>query len=390
MAEKSTNFEFRVLLFTTAYKPLVGGSEIAIEQIARRLPDIYFDIVTPRLKTGLAWTEFSGNVRIYRIGIGWPLDKWLFPVTGFLKAVWLSRKQTYSVIHAYQASYAAGAAWLANLFFPAIPFLLTLQEGKDLGRQNFFVRFFRKLIILRADSATVISEYLWRYITGVRESIPVRRIPNGVDGELFSNRLSPGARAAFRARLGIGPDAHVVVSASRMVEKNGLDNLIRAFALVNAEHPAVLLLAGDGPLRHQLTRLVEQLGIREQVVFAGSVRYQNLPEYLAASDVFVRPSLSEGLGNAFLEAMAAGLPVIGSPVGGIVDFLRDGQTGLFCDPSDPADIALKMNTVLKDPELRQRLIDGGQAVVLRHYSWDSVARDMGDVYNGLSTIQIHE
>jgi len=81
---------------------------------------------------------------------------------------------------------------------------------------------------------------------------------------------------------------------------------------------------------------------------------------LALADVFVRPSLSEGLGNVFLEAMAAGLPIIGTPVGGILDFLKDGETGLFCRIKNPKSIAEKIKEILSDDRLREKLIQNGQ------------------------------
>ena len=111
-----------------------------------------------------------------------------------------------------------------------------------------------------------------------------------------------------------------------------------------------------------------------------------MPQYLSAADVFARPSLSEGLGSAFLEAMAAGLPVIGTAVGGIPDFLKDpsthsGQaTGLFCNVNDPWDLAEKIKTLLTDRELRTKLIDNGRKLVAEKYDWDIIAEKFEEIY----------
>ncbi len=128
------------MIFTTAFRPFIGGSEIAIEEIAKRLPDFSFDIVTPRHTRKLKKEEESGNMRIYRVGWGWLKDKFLFPYFGFLKARELLRDNDYAFIHAYQASYGAGAAWLLKIFNPKLKFLLTLQEGKDLDSQGGAVK----------------------------------------------------------------------------------------------------------------------------------------------------------------------------------------------------------------------------------------------------------
>ncbi len=100
---------------------------------------------------------------------------------------------------------------------------------------------------------------------------------------------------------------------------------------------------------------------------------------LWGSDVFCRPSLSEGLGNAFLEAMAAGLPVVATRVGGIPDFLTDGETGLFVQTGNPQDVAAKIQTILTDEKLTKRLVVRAMTRVKEHYSWERVAAQMREV-----------
>ena len=100
------------------------------------------------------------------------------------------------------------------------------------------------------------------------------------------------------------------------------------------------------------------------------------------ADIFVRSSLSEGLGTAFLEAMAVGLPVIGTPVGGIPDIIKDGQTGLICQAGDPKDIADKIKTLLNDLGLRKRLSENGCRMVSEKYSWGQIASQFSTIYHG--------
>src|SRR3989338_7534047 len=127
-------------------------------------------------------------------------------------------------------------------------------------------------------------------------------------------------------RLSVPTDSKVVITVSRLVKKNGVMDLIDAMRfLPESVH---LLIVGTGELEDALKRIAADLGHAHRVHFLGHLSQDDIPPYLWASDVFCRPSLSEGLGNAFLEAMAAGVPVIGTPVGGIPDFLKDGETGL--------------------------------------------------------------
>jgi Glycosyltransferase len=103
---------------------------------------------------------------------------------------------------------------------------------------------------------------------------------------------------------------------------------------------------------------------------------KEIPSYLARADVFVRASRSEGLGSSFLEAMAAGVPVIGTPVGGIPDFLKEGETGLFSRSDDPQNLAEKIAELLANAPLRRRLVQNGKVLVRSRYSWEHIVQEM--------------
>jgi glycosyltransferase involved in cell wall biosynthesis len=371
MQEKS-----KVLLFSSTYLPLIGGSELAIKNITDRLSDFDFDLITTRFNKKFPKEERIGNVRVHRVGLGYKFDKFLFPVLGFFKALKLILPKT--LLHAYQASYAGGAVWLIK-FFKKNHFILTLQEGKELDSQNFFIKFSRNLIIRKADRATAISRYLKNYIFKISEELRTELIPNGVDVEKFFLPYSYGEMTDLENRLGIMPDDKVIISSSRFVHKNGLDLLIRALPGLFGRNKYKLLLAGSGPLEKSLKSLVASLHLENSVIFAGEVGYEELPLYLKISDVFVRPSRSEGLGSAFLEAMAAGVPVIGPRVGGIPDFLEDRKTGLICK-LEPEDIASKINIVLENEGLRQEMVRNGIELVKANYDWEKIAGKFREFY----------
>lgn len=378
MAENSK----KILILTTAYKPFIGGSEIAIEEIIKRLPNIFFDIVTPKLKKGLPSTECAKNYCVHRVGHGWILDKIFFPFSGFIKARKLAKNNHYDFFHVFQASYAGGAAWLLKFFDHKTPLILTLQEGKNLERQNWFIKCSRILIIRKASRVTAISEYLKKYVLKIKKDAEINLIPNGVDVDNFQRDFSRGELSELKNRLGIEPGEKTVITVSRLAPKNGINDLITAMAILNdkfREQSVKLVLIGDGEQKEDLTKLSGDLGIKHRVIFVGHVGHWDLPKYLKISDIFARPSLSEGMGNAFLEAMAAGVPIIGTPVGGIPDFLKNGETGLFCRVGNPEDMAEIINIMFRNEGLRIHLIRNAQALVMEKYDWNKIAKDYNEL-----------
>ena len=122
----------------------------------------------------------------------------------------------------------------------------------------------------------------------------------------------------------------------------------------------------------RLRKLVEKLGLQEKVFFVGALAYENLPQRLARASVFVRPSRSEGMGVAFLDAMAAGVPIIGTRVGGIPDFLKDHETGLFCTVDDPQSVAAAITEILDNEDVRNRIISNASQLVRERYDWNTI------------------
>lgn len=365
MAEKS-----RLLLFTTSFLPLLGGSEIALDEICRRLPEFEFDVITGRLNKDLSKNEKRGNFNIHRVGsaISFLLPKAFLPLAIFFEALRLNRRHHYRTIHAYQASQAAGGAWLFKLTHPKVRFILTLQEGKDLARQGFLTNLFRTLLIYSADEITAISSYLADYARRINPKAKITIIPNGVDTEVYKPLENKEIKTD-----------RTIISVSRLVPKNGLRYLIEALSLI--QDPVLKLwLIGSGPEENNLKELVKEKELSERVEFKGSLPPRESAELLKKANLFVRPSLSEGLGTAFLEAMACGVPIIGTPVGGIPDFLKDRETGIMARPADAKDLAEKIDLVLSDAELRQKITKNGWELVLEKYTWPKIAADFKEIY----------
>ncbi len=378
----------RILIFSLVYYPrFIGGAEVAVKEITDRLGDEFvFDMIT--LRKSASRFERLGAVNVYRVGFGWRASgntflarhkvyKYFFPFFAFFKALELHRRNHYDVMWSIMANYAGFAALFFKLIHPGVPFVLTLQEGDPIPyikqRVGIFYPLFRR-IFTKADSIQAISNYLADFAREMGARAPIVVVPNGVDTEKFKYQIANSKNGEIRKNLGWSTEETVLVTASRLVEKNAVGDIIDA--LVFLPGSVKLLIAGTGILENSLKLQVERLKLSERVRFLGFITHDKLPEYLAASDIFVRPSRSEGMGNAFVEAMAAGLPVIATPVGGIPDFLRDGETGLFCEVGNPKSIAQKVEKLTKDKESRDYIVRNAEALVREHYDWAMIAARM--------------
>jgi glycosyltransferase involved in cell wall biosynthesis len=165
------------------------------------------------------------------------------------------------------------------------------------------------------------------------------------------------------------------------VRKNAVDDMIRALPLLPEN--VYFIVLGTGPDEEMLKKLAEELAVSSRVRFVGQVGHADMPTYLQASDIFIRASRSEGMGNSFVEAMAAGLPVIATQEGGIADFLFDEKrnpdkptTGWAVDKDSPVQIAEAIKDITSRPEKVRAVIATAKAMVIEKYDWDIVAKDM--------------
>lgn len=387
----------RILIFSTAYLPFIGGAEIAIKEITDRIGDIEFDMLTLRFDKNLPKFERIGNINVYRLGfakknpamadlVSLPLklNKYFFPFMACAKALSLNKKNKYDGIWAMMAAYAGFAAMFLKIFQPKLPYLLTLQEGDPFDEIRKKVRAvfpIFKMIFTKADYIQVISNYLSGFARQMGYAGELAVVPNGVDVKKFKVENSKLKIEELKKKSGIAGNDKVIITVSRLVKKNGVADIIEAMRYLPKN--AKLLILGNGPDEEKLKSLSESLKFGDRIIMLGSVKNELVPEYLAISDIFIRPSLSEGQGIAFLEAMAAGVPVIATPVGGIVDFLRDGETGLFCEVNNPRSVAEKISELLNNKEVAEKIKINAKNMVEKNYNWDFIAVKMKNIFFNL-------
>ena len=371
----------RILIFSLAYEPLIGGAELAVRSITDRLLNFEFDLVTCRFSRVHATFEKIGNVNVYRVGFGSRLGRYFYPVLAYRLAVKLNRQSHYQIIWSIMAAYAGAAALLFARRHPETKLLLTLQEGDSIEHIHGRVRSFKKqwqALFKRADYIQTISKFLANWARQEGAICPLAVVPNGVDLGKFTNMESRISNAEKK-----------IITVSRLVPKNGVDILVRAAAVLKnhiSHFVFRIQIVGSGPEEDKLKNLAKDLGIENQVEFVGNISQEKLPSYLFQADVFARPSRSEGLGTSFLEAMAAGLPVVATNVGGIPDFLTDRKTGLFCQSEDPQDLADKLAILMTDDKLRDVISRNARRLVEQDYSWDNIALEMSNIFQSLCQV----
>ncbi len=387
--------EPNVAVFSLAFTPFEGGAEIAAREVLTRLKGLNFTIFTYKFDKEWLSKERGDNFEIVRLGKGSRGGKRygrIFDKISYIFSAWRSaeeahKRKRFEVAWAIMASYGAAAALLFKLNHPRVPLLLTIQEG-DSEKHLVFGKFglvglLGKMAIKKADHIHVISNYLKDFAKKRGAHCSISVIPNGVDIGLFSTEYTDSEIKAARDGLGIKDD-YVIVTTSRLVYKNGVDVLIDAVAKFKARRPNIkCLVIGGGPERKMLELKTKNLKLETNVIFLGQIPQKDLPLYLKISDLFVRPSRSEGLGSSFLEAMAAGIPVIGTPVGGIVDFLQNDQTGFYMKVNDPESLAEKIEYVLAKPDLRERVVQNAEVIVRENYSWGVVSRMFKNIFDKL-------
>lgn len=390
----------KILILSLAYYPKhVGGAEVAIKEITDRIiPSQYeFHMVTLRFDSTLPRTEQVGNILVHRIGFSkenptpkelkqFPLhlNKFLYQILAYRKACSLHRMHHYDGVWGMMAHATAVPFALFSLSHPSVPRALSLQEGDDLASIEararvvwpLFTRAFRQATLVQ-----VISTYLGDWARKMGATGRVVHIPNGVDRAVFTKTQTSEQREIARKSLGVGSNDVLLVSTSRLVKKNGLEDIISALSHLPAH--VHLLLVGEGPLEAGLRAHVAKLGLVGRVLFLGKLPYEEIPRYLSLSDVFVRPSRSEGMGNSFIEAMAVGLPVIATREGGLRDFIFDEKytpdtpmTAWAVPKDDPKMIAEAVLDIIARPEKVREVVENANAFISGKYEWSRIASRM--------------
>ena len=382
----------KILMPVLHYRPVIGGFEIFIQNIAERLSkstDVF--IVTGKVMH-TANKERRGGLRIFRTSLFKLKDlsysSWFYILTAmpfiFLRSFYMIKREKIPLVHCQ-----GRLSGLMGYFLKKItktPYIITVQSADfsvyhpkaNIKPVRWIYNFIRKKIYQNAIKCHAVSYHLKDHLGkwGIKGAVV---IPNGVDNFEFRPDLS---KRKTRKELGLDTE-NLIMCISRLEPKNGTEDLIKAADILRKKISEFkIAIIGSGSQRKRLEKLTEELGL-DSIFFLGDISHGSIPKYLASSDIFIRPSLAEGFGIVFIEAMACDVSVIGTPVGGIVDFLKNGETGLFCEPGNPRDIAEKIELLIKDKQLRNKLVENGHKLVVEVYNWDKISERIKRIYQSI-------
>lgn len=379
----------KVVIFSLAYYPsFVSGAEAAIKEITDRIDpaDMEFHLITLLFDTAAPREERIGNTLVHRVGFGGAyLSKILFIPLAAMKARSLDRIHRFDAVWSMM-TYMLLPGVFARILGVRAPRILTLQDGDPY--EKVFERPFIRPIAPILDygfrttrMVQAISSYLatWPARRGYRGVVEL--VHNGANPKDLKESVPQEEVDALKQKLGKKPGEVWLVNTARLVHQKANDDVIRALPLL-PEHVRFLVVGG-GPDEGMLKGLVRELSLKSRVLFTGPVDRSEVTKYRRASDIFVCPSRSEGLGNAFLSAMASRLPVIATQEGGLAEFIFDPahnpsekQTAWVVEKDTSEQIAEAVRAIMGNPDLVRKVTENARAMVLEKYDWDKVAKQM--------------
>lgn len=361
------------------FYPAVGGSgTVATDlglHLARRDHEVHF--IAQRL--WMRPDEFHENIRLHevdRTSLGLFDD----PPNDLALAAKMSevaRESRLEILHVHYAVPYAVTGFLArHLAGDAAPKLVTTLHGTDItliGQDRSFYELTR-FGIERSDAVTAVSEFLRKTTEDeLQVKRPIEVIPNFTDLRSYGPGRAHTDCGAFAAA-----GERILLHTSNLRPVKRIADVVRIFERVNREVPSVLLMVGEGPERAQAQALARRLGLAERVRFLG--RQDVAGEVTGLADVFLLPSELESFGLAALEAMASGIPVVGSDAGGLPEVVRHAETGYLLPVGDVEGMAARCIEILKDDEHRREMGQAGRRRAAALFSADRVVSQYERLY----------
>lgn len=343
-------FEDRLRITLTSWAPFIGGAEVALERLALGLTGAGHDVLLITGTNGEALARFQeAGIRCEFVPQRFT-DKWKWwPYRKSRnRLIEILRREQPDIVHSNDLpTHQMTADAAGRLGIPRVCHHRWIFEGAAIDWLNKF----------GAERHLFVSRALMQMLAG--ESRRLAKCPRAVvhDGLPLPERPTAADRTECRRKLELPGDRPVVLFAGQFIERKGVADLLKGWSDLQSWHGQAELvlvgddLAGEGAYRREMEVLATGLGC--PVRFVGFQK--NVPEWLKAADLVMVPSHSEPLGNATLEAMAYGLPVIGGDVGGIPEMIVDQETGLLIPPHSPHKLAEAIDRLLSDQALLERM-----------------------------------
>ena len=352
-----------------------GAERVLVEAAARLNPD-RFQVICGLL------TPDAGKVipaHLPTMDFRMPgLNGWVW-LRFFFQLCWVIYRRRVDLLHVN--SYVPGN--YARLAAALMQVPIVIDHWHGFTRFNAKRRLICRLLGRFTDLSLAVSRGVRDYLVsqGGLDPAKVRVVANGVDvAAIDSARPGP----LVRRELGLPESSPVIGLVGRLDHwGKGHKELFEAMAILKERHPVHALIVGGGRRIDEIKALAASLGLAGEVHFLGTRR--DVPDLLNAMDIFVLPSYSEGVSLALLEAMAAGLPVIATSVGGTPEVVMDGENGLLIPPRDAEALAGALERLLGAPDFTKKLGQNARKHVREHYSLDRLGREINEIYEKLVT-----
>ncbi len=334
----------RILMPTIYFPPRVGGIESHVYSLAKQLVTNghKVTVITTKTEKSSPWRELVDGIEVYRtFSFGKHFAGWILSSV-FAAGPILANARHFDLIHCHTFAFALGGTIASSLL--GKPLIVTVHSSHFLRLASRKVmRSGLKIVLTKATILLSTSKEIDRVVSDLLPDAETYPIVNGID----TDRFRPS-----EPLLKTKPGEFVILCPRRLVEKNGVEFLIRALPLVKADSGLRLYVAGDGPLAGYLRNLAGEMGVSERVVFLGSVENDKMPALYSSANLVVIPSLIEATSIAALEAMACERVVAASRVGGLPEIIDD-NVGLLFQPGSPEAIAEVIEDAMRSPKLKE-------------------------------------
>ena len=381
--------KLRILILNHEFPPLGGGAGRASYYIAKELVKMGDEVDVLTTSDGkLPVFEVVDGVNVHRIygkrrsvlDNNVIITMTSFLTAGTLKVIRMLKRNQYHVIHCFFTIPAGLVGILVKQMY-RIPVIVSLR-GSDVPFYNpdefrlqilalqplirFIWKQSNRVVALSEGLRETARKTLYDYDYGV--------IHNGIDTDVFKPIESFHSNDNNTVKL---------ITVSRLVERKGIQYLLHALAELRAEgvdYQFKLLVVGDGNYRAALEDLTKNLKLEDVISFYGFCPNEKLPELYSSSDIFVLPSLTESFGQVFGEAMACGLPIIGTTVGGIPEVVIDSENGILVQPRDVSALKQALYKLIKNPEIRAKMKQRNVRRIKDQFDWRVTAKQYREIY----------
>lgn len=387
----------RILFFNYEYPPLGGGAGNASFYILKefsKMPELEVDFVTSSIDSDYHLEKMGERINIHRLPIGKNKNNLHFQSQVDLlvyswKAYFFSKKliknNSYNLSHSF-FTVPCGFLSLVLKWQYKIPYIVSLRGADVPGyaeRFSFIYNFLKPIIkiIWKSSSAVVSnSQGLNELAQKSRVDQEISVIYNGIDIEEFKSISEGSIFGISKAQ----PSEFKIICVSRITARKGIKYLVEAVLKLKEKYPNIRLkIIGEGDEKKNLENFILENKMEKFVKFSGLMPHDQLPKEYKDANIFILPSLNEGMSNTILEALASGLPIIATDTGGTKELLNNGENGFIIKMKDSNDIVEKIEKLIQNKELCQKMALESRKIA-ENFSWKKVADQYAEIYKKIT------